>query len=174
MSNQCCYANGVLMEGGYNPALIGAGRMHRELNSLYNLQAHFWNDLYPYTMCCFRMPPYRPQCQEKFRNLRKTITGTYWPHNIRFNRGDPDIETADGVNYPFMGLGVYTMLTTSQDVPTNIQVSMRRLGNGTVFSGIAVKYDGTLLECHITEDGVFTLAINSFVMSNTLYFYFPF
>ena len=133
--------------------------MHRQLNSMDNLPGHFWNDLYPYGSCCLQHMPFAPECQEQFRSKRKTLIGSYLPRNIRINRGDPDIDTIDGQNYPFMGLGVFTMFTTSQPDPTIFQASMRRVGNGTVFSGIAIKYDNVVLECHINDEADFTLAL---------------
>ena len=62
-----------------------------------------------------------------------------------------------------MGLGVFTLLSTSDEKSTTFQASMRREGSGTVFSGIAIKYDNLVLECHIDEAGFFTLAIDGHV-----------
>ena len=161
VSNQCCYANGVLLDGqNHQRGTYIAGRMHRQFNSIHNLANHYWQDLHPFTTCCAQNPPNSPECLEKFKSKRKTITGFYWPRPVRFNKGDPHIETIDGKSFPFMGLGVFTLLVTSHENPTTLQGSMRRMGNGTVFSGIAIKFDEVVLECHISDAGTFTLAID--------------
>ncbi|XP_075251349.1 uncharacterized protein LOC142343862 [Convolutriloba macropyga] len=131
-----------------------------QVNSVENLGSHFWKDLYPYQRCCIESPL---ECASKFKPHRKTIIGNYVPRNLFINRGDPDITTADGKSYPFMGLGVFTMLQTHFDYPTIVQASMRRIGQGTVISGVAVKFNGSLLECHINISGLFQFAINGHV-----------
>ncbi|XP_075249887.1 uncharacterized protein LOC142342447 [Convolutriloba macropyga] len=131
-----------------------------QVNSVENLGSHFWKDLYPYQRCCIESPL---ECASKFKPHRKTIIGNYVPRNLFINRGDPDITTADGKSYPFMGLGVFTMLQTHFDYPTIVQASMRRIGQGTVISGVAVKFNGSLLECHINVSGFFQFAINGHV-----------
>ena len=158
VSNQCCYSDGRLLNSTDGP--FKAGRIHMQVNSVENLGSHFWKDLYPYQRCCIESPL---ECASKFKPHRKTIIGNYVPRNLFINRGDPDITTADGKSYPFMGLGVFTMLQTHFDYPTIVQASMRRIGQGTVISGVAVKFNGSLLECHINVSGFFQFAINGHV-----------
>ena len=157
VSNQCCYASGTLLTDA-NP--YSAGRMHLEVNSMDNLPGHYWNDLYPYSQCCTGTPPNSAKCLDIFKKHRKTIIGNYMPRNFRINRGDPDIQTVDGRSYPFMGIGVYTMIKTWHENPTIIQASMRKMERGTVFSGIVAKHKNSNFQCHIHENGNFILAVN--------------
>ena len=161
VSNQCCY-NGTTDE--LIESSNSAGCMQREVDSIDNMFRHYTSDLKPFYECCGQSPQFK--CDNIFKKHRPTIIGEYWPRNILINRGDPHLQTVDGVSYPFMGLGVYRMLITD-DSPsiggqTELQASMRRVGNGTVFSGIAVKHGNTLLEVYIDKSAAFKLVINNF------------
>ena len=161
VSNQCCYnpTNDELIKSSNS-----AGSMQREVSSIDNMIRHFTNDLKLFYECCKQTRPFEPFC-DFYKKHRPTIIGEYWPRNILINRGDPHLQTVDGVSYPFMGLGVYRMFITD-DSPsiggqTELQASMRRVGNGTVFSGIAVKHGNTLLEVYIDKSAAFKLVINN-------------
>ena len=52
------------------------------------------------------------------------------------------------------------MLKSDLKVPTNFQVSTRRVGNGTVFSGFVITHNDNKLECAINENATFEAAIN--------------
>ncbi|XP_063729617.1 sushi domain-containing protein 2-like [Symsagittifera roscoffensis] len=162
VSNQCCYhrTSDELIENS-----ISAGSMQRESGSIDNMIRHFTSDLKPFYECCKRTLPGEPFCGF-YKKHRPTIIGKYWPRNILINRGDPHLQTVDGVSYPFMGLGVYMMLITDDSSSiggqTELQASMRRVGNGTVFSGIAVKHGNTLLEVYVDKIAKVKLVINNF------------
>ena len=164
VSNQCCY-NSTTDE--LIKSSNSAGSMQREVGSIDNMIRHFTSDLKPFYKCCTLASPHAsdPFCGY-YRDHRPTIISNYWPRNILINRGDPHLQTVDGVSYPFMGLGVYRMVITDDSSSiggqTELQASMRRVGNGTVFSGIAVKHENTLLEVYIDKSAAFKLVINNF------------
>ena len=152
VSNQCCYnSSGDLILPGES----GAGSLDYHVNSIPNMASHLWSELDPYKKCCI----YTNDCDVYYKH-RPTVIGSYWPRNILIGRGDPDIQTVDGLSYPFMGLGVFTMLKSDLKVPTNFQVSTRRVGNGTVFSGFVITHNDNKLECAINENATFEAAIN--------------
>ena len=112
-SNQCCYSkSGDLITDNtpvlYNPWKTGS--MQLQVNSMTNSFAHYESELCPFRKCCFYSNP--GDCKDVFKKHRPTIVGEYWPRNVILNRGDPHLSTIDGLFYPFMGVGVYTMLTT--------------------------------------------------------------
>ena len=155
VSNQCCYNTaGNLIQ----PGEAGAGRLNLQENSVKNMVAHYWSDLLPYKVCCADASS--SDC-ETYKTYRPTIIGGYWPRNILIGRGDPDFQTVDGLSYPFNGLGVYVMLTTSMEEPTNVHISTRRVGLGSVFSGFAAQYKSSKLQGYINENGTFYLKINN-------------
>ena len=152
VSNQCCYnSTGDLILPGES----GAGSLDYQVNSIPNMASHLWSELDPYEKCCIDTN----NCDLYYKH-RPTVIGSYWPRNILIGRGDPDIQTVDGLSYPFMGLGVFTMLKTDLRVPTTFQVSTRRVGNGTVFSGFVITHNDNKLECAIYENATFEAAVN--------------
>ncbi|XP_075249863.1 defecation cycle abnormal dec-7-like isoform X2 [Convolutriloba macropyga] len=163
VSNQCCYnaADGFLVHENTNGFIpfMNSGSMQQEVNSMTNLIKHYKSELSPFNLCCFRNSPFAvpPICITHFKKHRPTIVGEYWPRNVILNRGDPHLSTIDGLFYPFMGIGVYTMLITQNELGeepndiTEIQASMRQLGKGTVFSGIAIRHKFTLVECYMNR-----------------------
>ena len=156
VSNQCCYAsNFELIEEG-DPA---AGTIDLQVSSVSNMAAHYWSDLLPYKECCGNSTS--SQRCEVYKQYRPTVIGGYWPRNALIGRGDPDFQTVDGVNYPFMGLGVFVMLKNVLDDPSTMHVSTRMVGKGSVFSGFAVYHKTNRLQCYIAENGTFYVKINN-------------
>ena len=119
VTNQCCYSSvdGSLFDGNSNNPLNNlalTGSMQLEVNSMSNMIAHYQSELSPFRQCCRLSPIHvsNSDCSTVFKKHRPTIVGEYWPRNVILNRGDPHLSTIDGLFYPFMGIGVYTMLTT--------------------------------------------------------------
>ncbi|XP_063710768.1 uncharacterized protein LOC134839220 isoform X3 [Symsagittifera roscoffensis] len=155
VSNQCCYSrNGALIR---EDDLVGAGRLNLEVNSMSNMPSHYSKDLRPLETCK-KLPP--PEGYPITRKHRPAIPGMYRPNRAVLLRGDPHLVTIDGIPYAFMGVGVYTMLETSLQNSTVVQASMRRLGDGSVFSGLAVSFEDNSLECYINSRGEFSYALN--------------
>ena len=154
VANQCCYADGILIE---KPNL-GVGRMQLVESSFGTIEEHLEADLQPFKACCLDSED-TYDC-ERFYRYRPVISGTYWSRVIRMARGDPHITTIDNLNYTFNGLNVYRLLVTDFTYPTEVQASTRVSGNGTVFSGLAVKTRNTTLECFISRSNDFRMIIN--------------
>ena len=172
VSNQCCYSEGKLIE---EPGL-GVGTMHLEESTLGNINDHSEADLLPFKSCC--LEDLGTEGCGKFYKYRPVVKGSYWSRVVRAARGDPHITTVDNATYTFNGLNVYTLILSSLSKPTIVQASTRVSGKGTLFSGMALKYDQTLFECYASKDGTFRVIVNknevelhkmkSFTVSNIL------
>ena len=162
VSNQCCYnSDGDLIQEQSE----GAGSLDREVSGLHNILQHFNSELLPYQLCCldgFVDNDATGGC-ELYEELRPSVIGSYWSRRIVFAVTDPHLETVDGAQYTFNGLGVYVMVSARLgDEETLMQVSTRLLGGGTVFSGFAITHsDGTKLEAFISQSGAFEVIINN-------------
>ena len=154
VSNQCCYAEGRLIE----ESEPGVGTMHLEESTAGNIVEHFEADLQPFKSCCLQNES--TESCDLFYKHRPVIKGFYWSRIVRIARGDPHITTIDNTTYTFNGLNVYTLLKTSLKDQTTIQASTRVSGKGTLFSGLAVQYKDTRLECFITKEDKFAVVIN--------------
>ena len=137
---------------------VGSGSMLTQLNSLDNIIPYYFDNLKPYKACSMVNPP--SSGLDIFKKHRPTISSPYNPRQSVMAAGDPSIATLDGIRYAFMGIGVYTLLESSLEDSTVIQASMRRLGNGTVFSGLSLSYPNHSLECYIDSGGEFSYALN--------------
>merc|ERR1712150_131223 len=146
---------GNLIKAGVNS--LAPGSMDRAINSVPSMAAHYIKDLEPFKHCCIDSN----NC-DIYKKHRPTIIGNYWPRNILFGRGDPDFQTVDGLSYPFNGIGVFTLLKTTLSEVTNVEVSTRRVGDGSVVSGVALKHDDSNpLELYITDNGDLTLVMGT-------------
>ena len=153
--NQCCYQERtyhyyhrrrrrpVYKDG----KLIGTGSMLTQLNSLNNLFLSYIQDLRPDEACSMISPP--SDGYSIYKKHRPTIISEYKRRTAVIPRGDPHIPTLDGFEYPFMGIGVYTVLHTALETPTVVQANMRKFGNGSVFSGLALSYPNHSIECYM-------------------------
>ena len=139
---------------------VGSGSMLTQMASLYNIVSYYYVNLLPYEACTTSSTGL-----EVFKKHRPTITGHFKPRQSVMPVGDPSVPTLDGLRYPFMGVGVYTLLQSYLEDSTVIQTSMRRLGNGTVFSGLALFYPNHSLECYINSGGEFSYALNGYKMT---------
>ncbi|XP_063723528.1 uncharacterized protein LOC134851395 isoform X2 [Symsagittifera roscoffensis] len=165
--NRCKWKTVVVRVEKRDRSLIlsgeGSGYMSVQKNSLYNVVPYYYDQIRAYERCTTGSAP--SNGLELFKRHRKTIIAEYKPRRSVFPRGDPSIPTLDGLQYPFMGIGVYTLLESSLEESTAIQASMRRLGNGTVFSGLALSYPNHSLECYIDSRGEFSYALNGYKMT---------
>ena len=157
--NQCCYERGTgrLLNSTDDP--LSSGRIHLEKSSLFNIQAHYQRDIVPFRHCCSGQDASN-NCENIYKRHRPTAIGGYWPKNIVTPVLDPHYETADGLSYSFMGLGVYTMFTSTQNNSTTMQVSTRRIGNGTVFTGFVIDHNSTKLEAFIHKNSTIEVYID--------------
>ena len=154
-ANQCCYSGGKIMSGGTR----GRGTMQLAESTPGNIANHLEADLEPFKSCCIE--DQSPESCEIFYKYRPSIYGPYWSRIVRPATGDPHITTIDNRAYTFNGLDVYTFLRTNLSDPTEVQVSTRVSGNGTLFSGLTVQHKSALFECFIFEDGNFTVVIDN-------------
>ena len=155
VSNQCCYesATGGLIQA--SDESTAPGSVDLQINSIPTMAAHFRADLQPYKHCCLQSE----NCQ-LYKTHRPTIIGNYWPRNILFGRGDPDFQTVDGQSYPFNGIGVFTLFETTLEDSTMVEVSTRRVGDGSVFSGIAIQHSSDTLQLFLNKNNELLLVIN--------------
>ena len=155
-SNQCCYdSSGSIIR---SDDLDGAGSMNIQLSSMSNMIPHYQADIRPYIACGLVPPP--TTGYGIFRKHRPNIVGRYFPPLVLQGRCDPHLQTADGISYSFMGIGVYTLIEASGADPFQLQASMRKFGNGTIFSGFATNCQNTILEAYLDHSGEFSFAIN--------------
>ena len=165
VSNQCCYnETGSLITAG----LGGAGRMSMSKASFGNLHQLFKNELEPYQKCCedgnncdlFLQK--RPNLVGSYRGSL-TIPATFGGH----------FETGDGVEYTFLGVGVYTFLETDLDIPTTIQITTRANGLLTVLAGVAILYGDNKIEImrpYIVPTGKTTRVRNIYFVNDVMIF----
>ena len=143
MSNQCCYNSaGNLLRAG-SP---GAGFARKMVNSDANADNFVRSEVQPYWQCCEK----ESECQ-LFHSMRPVTPGVYRSTVMRIIFNDPILNTFDGFEYSFNPLKVLILTQTLNQTQTDsivfsIQVSTRRLGNGTVFSGFVVKDQSTTAE----------------------------
>ena len=138
VSNQCCYdEEGQLMSDPFG----GAGRMSLTKATSFNLHHFFKNELEPFDACCENSN----RC-DLFHLNRPTVTGEFHGSLTAPVEFGGHFITADGLDYTFLGLGVFTLLETDLDQPTKIQISTRMMGSMTVVAGIAVSSGGHKVE----------------------------
>ena len=158
VSNQCCYdKSGNLITDSLN----GGGIAKRSVNNIDNI-FHFYNTEYSFYMSCCRD---EQKCKHYYIE-RHTLIGRYNPPRRVINTGDPHFQSLDGFKYTFNGLGVYTMFEVLKTEKTEnsgltLQVSTRRVGNGTVFSGFVVADNSTSAEFFLLDGkGTVSISIN--------------
>ena len=157
MSNQCCYnyAGNLLRAGS-----PGAGFARKMVNSDANSNNFYRSELQPYLQCCEK----ESECQ-LFRSMRPVTPGVYKSMVTNVAHNDPILNTFDGFQYIFNPLKVLILTQTLNQTQTDsivfsIQVSTRRLGNGTVFSGFVVKDQSTTAEFFQTIENETIVFIN--------------
>ena len=153
VSNQCCYdSEGSLIED----VKSGAGRMSYQSASPENLHQLYIDELEPYQQCC----PDDLRCGI-FRDQRPTVIGSYMGSLTVSAKFGGHFITADGSEYSFVGLGVYTLLKTYDNNPTEVQISTRPHGTGSVISGFAISRGETLVEFYRETQGEYPYNIVS-------------
>ena len=143
-SNQCCYNyNGDLLKTGS----ASAGKARKSSITKNNFFEFFLNEILPLNYC------QRNQHLVRYNAVRPITRGDYQSRMVIFNFGDPHLTTYDRFEYTFNGLGVYIITETMAGHPTNLtmQVSTRRIGNGTVFSGFHIKDVSTSVEFFLSR-----------------------
>ena len=158
ISNQCCYdINGMLLTNSFK----GAGTVKRSVNNDDHLFSFFMAEFSFFMSCCED----EHKCR-KYYAKRPTLIGQYSPPRRVINTGDPHFQSLDGFKYTFNGLGVYTMFEVSksdqyQTSDLTMQISTRRIGNGTVFSGFVVSDNSTSAELfQLADTGKVSISIN--------------
>ncbi|XP_075244164.1 uncharacterized protein LOC142338341 isoform X2 [Convolutriloba macropyga] len=156
LSNQCCYDRfGRLLRDPRH----GAGTAKRSIPNSGNLIEFFDVEYSFYKSCCVD----EDKC-DRYREYRYPMIGSYIPRRTSINRGDPHIVTLDGFKYTFNGLGVFTMIELRSDGVSRpnmtVQASMRRVGNGTIFSGVVASDLTTSAELFLTPSGQVVISIN--------------
>ena len=152
-SNQCCYGrNGKLLRSENE----GAGNAKKSVNSPETYLDFLNNEISPFLACK------EENLKHLYYEVRPIAVGSYVPRRTVINWGDPHMRTLDGFEYTFNGLGVYAMTKTAQGLMNNLtmQVSTRRVGNGTVFSGFVIEDIFTNIEFFLTESNGPIVAIN--------------
>ena len=158
VSNQCCYKPGTGDLIQASDESTAPGSMDLQINSVPTMAAHYLADIQPFKYCCLQSE--NPDACRAYKAHRPTIVGNYWPRNILFGRGDPDFQTVDGQSYPFNGIGVFTLLETTLDDSTIVQASTRRVGDGSVFSGVAIQHSSDTLQLFLNKNKELALVIN--------------
>ena len=141
-SNQCCYNyNGDLLKRGS----ANAGEARKSSITKNNFLEFFLSEIPPLNYC------QRNQHLARYNAVRPITIGDYQSRLVIFNFGDPHLTTYDRFEYTFNGLGVYIITETMAGHPTNLtmQVSTRRIGNGTVFSGFHLKDFSASMEFYL-------------------------
>ena len=102
------------------------------------------------------------QCERDYYDYRPINASNYETKMVIFNWGDPHIVTFDGFQYTFNPLGVYVLTKTKGDFTKQfqMQVSSRRRGNGTVFSGCILQDSSATVEFFVSDNNNVTLLIN--------------
>ena len=137
-SNQCCYSElGNLIDNERE----GAGRMSLSKASMGNLHHFLKNELEPYHSCCQD----DIRC-DLFHQNRPTLTGSYTGSLTVPVTFGGHFQTGDGIDYNFLGLGVYTLLETDLEIQTTVQITTRVIGDLTVVAGIAISYGDLKVE----------------------------
>ena len=162
--NQCCYekTTGRLLDETDNPASSGSIHMANSAGSS-NPTTRAVTDYYPYESCCSVHNSCPSPSLALYKQHRPNFVGEYKPGSRPTSTVyiDPHLITLDGSEFAFMGVGVYTLFTTSFDgSPLTAQVSLRRMGNGSVISGLAVLHNQVILEMFVTEQAQFKAAVN--------------
>ena len=106
----------------------------------------------------------KPGLNSLYTKNRPVVTGRYVPRRAVIIRADPHMTTFDGFDYTFIGLGVYNFMellsSGLKKVRLRMEVSTRRIGDGTVFSGFAIEEGERSIQFHTDIDGISYLFIN--------------
>ena len=152
ISNQCCYKEtGELIRMKSE----GAGSLSLGSPKIANIFELYKSNMHSFNQCCIA----EDKC-EIYQKHRPTIIGNFSSSLTLSGQFDPNFATADGLRYPFAGLGVYTLMQTDSENPTTIQISTRKLGSGTVISGIAFSYQSATVEVYRISSTELIFAIN--------------
>ena len=164
VSNQCCY--------DFDGSLIvdvddGAGRISYQSASPQNLHQLYIDELEVQQQCCSNQLLCR-----KFLETRPTVIGSYTGSLTVSVKFGGHFTTFDGLEHAFLGLGVYTLLETFDSVQTEVQISTRPYGAGSVISGFAISRGETLVEFYKQVNGENPynfVSINKKDVSSSLY-----
>ena len=147
-SNQCCYS-----DGGDLVKLRSqdTGSSRKSSFTAGNFVEFYLTEI----------PPRKHCTKQQYYEHRPETEGVYEPRIITINWGDPHITTLDGVQYTYNGLGVYVLMRTLDSHPSKLQVqiSTRRVGNGTVFSGCSLRDTFASVEFYVSSANHISLLV---------------
>lgn len=143
---ECCYRNDEIIVGSpgsfcHESSLSEGGHLQK-ISSHSSFTGHIIQDILPDILCCIG------NAGDAFCQLyyirRPSDDGTqYQPWTPATGRGDPHIQTFDGLDYTFNGAGEFWMLLNTSSQPVLLQARMEKFNNASLFSAFVMKHSNS-------------------------------